>query len=379
MKKIVVFVSVLIFLIIPKSVFADEGWTIDNFDSQIAIQKSGEVLIKEKIDVDFNYLSKHGIYRDIPYIYENNGVKTYTEIDQVQVLQNGSKAKFSSTLTDGYVRLKIGDPNRTISGKNSYEIDYTARGVLRGFSDHDELYWNVTGNNWPVGISSASASVTLPFDSITKTTCFEGYSGSTSDCLSDVQSATTAKFVSTTSFSEMQGLTAVVGYKKGLVPILKVERPKTFWEKFTSWPSLTTLGVVLVFGISTIVYIWLKNGRDYWYESVLFGTKGYAGKAKPIGAHETTVVEFTPPENLRPAEIGVLVDEKADTLDVTSTIIDLATQGFLKIEEVPKKWMFGKTDYLLKQTNKTTDSLLSYESLLLDKLFADGSSVTISS
>jgi uncharacterized membrane protein len=77
--------------------------------------------------------------------------------------------------------------------------------------------------------------------------------------------------------------------------------------------------------------------------------------------------------------MGVLVDEKADQLDVTATIIDLATRGYLTIKEVPKKWMFGSVDYTLIKSKKNSDGLLPYETQLLDRLFETGNSVTISS
>ncbi|MBI5044960.1 MAG: DUF2207 domain-containing protein [Candidatus Levybacteria bacterium] len=97
----------------------------------------------------------------------------------------------------------------------------------------------------------------------------------------------------------------------------------------------------------------------------------------PEEFHETVVVEFTPPDNIRPAEMGVLMDERADTLDISATIIDLAQKGLLVIEEVKKIGIFGKIDYIFKKTeNKKT--LLAYESLLLEKLFKNKSSVKLS-
>ena len=379
MKRILFFIFITLFLVSPSSVSADEGWVINKFDSNINIEKSGEVVVSEKIDVDFNTLSKHGIYRDIPYVYEKDGNKTYTEIQVQNILQNGRKAKYKVSLIDGYTRIKIGDADKTISGTNTYEINYIARGVLRGFPDHDELYWNVTGNNWPVGINSASSTVNLSVDGIIKTICYQGYSGSLGECASKIENNRHAYFESDGPLLEAKGMTVAVSYKKGLIPILKVEKPKTFWEKFIDRPSLYTLAFLFFFGIGTVFHLWNKNGRDYWFGSGVFGMKDDLGSAKPIGAHETTVVEFTPPENLRPAEIGVLIDEKADTLDVVSTIIDLATRGYLTITEIDKKWLFGKTDYSLKKLNKPDEELLSYEKLLLNKLFLGGSTVIISS
>ncbi len=378
MKRLIFFVFAFFFLLLPHYVFADEGWVIDNFNSNIEIQKTGIVKVDETIDVDFGTLSKHGIYRDIPYVYEQDGKKTYTEINVEGVMQNENKAKYSVTLTDGYVRIKIGDKNRTISGKNTYKITYLAKGVLRGFSDHDELYWNVTGNNWPVGINNAKATITLPTDGITKVACFQGYAGSQGECHSAIQSPQVAKFEATEQLMEAKGLTAVVGYKKGLVPLLTVVNPKTFWEKFIDTPSLIMLGIILAFGMGGIIYLWIKNGRDYWFGDSAFGKVSDPGSVKPIGTHETSVIEFTPPEELRPAEIGVLMDEKADTLDVVATIIDLASRGFLTITEVDKKWVFGKTDYTLTKKQNNTDGLMNYEKMLLNGLFSSGEEINVS-
>ncbi len=48
---------------------ADEGWVIERFHVDIAIQKSGQFKVIETIAVDFGDLEKHGIFRDIPYRY----------------------------------------------------------------------------------------------------------------------------------------------------------------------------------------------------------------------------------------------------------------------------------------------------------------------
>jgi uncharacterized membrane protein len=100
---------------------------------------------------------------------------------------------------------------------------------------------------------------------------------------------------------------------------------------------------------------------------------------KPWGARETIVAEFTPPEQLPPAMLGVLKDERADTLDVTSTIVDLASRGYLQIKEQEKAWIFGTRDYQLVRTDKADTDLFAYEQLLLDRLFAGRSEVHLSS
>ncbi|MGH9856554.1 MAG: DUF2207 domain-containing protein [Acidobacteriota bacterium] len=378
MKRFFFFLLFLIFLFLPRHASADEGWVIDTFQSDIAIQQSGEVRVVETLQVDFRGLQKHGIYREIPYVYESDGKKTYTEITVTDVLQNNKKAKYKTSHSDGYVELKIGDSDKTISGKNSYTITYMVKGVLRGFSDHDELYWNVTGNEWPVPITKVAATVTLPKSGITKMTCYQGYAQATKLCRDTQASEQLAQFMTTKPLSESQGLTVVVGYNKDLIPLLTVERPKSFWEKFIEVPSLVTLALVIIGGLVGVLLFWYRQGRDFWFAQNIFGSKEEKGKVKPIGAHETITVEFTPPEKLRPGEIGVLMDERADTHDVVATIIDLAARGYLSITEIPKKWLFGKMDYQLKKKSKDEKGLLEYEKKLLHNLFKTGIEVNVS-
>ena len=84
-----------------------------------------------------------------------------------------------------------------------------------------------------------------------------------------------------------------------------------------------------------------------------------------------TPVEFQPPDNLRPGELGTLIDFEANPLDVTATIIDLAVRGYLKIEELDKEWYQRKHDWLLTKLPKEGE-LRRYERTLYDGLFADG-------
>lgn len=50
----------------------------------------------------------------------------------------------------------------------------------------------------------------------------------------------------------------------------------------------------------------------------------------------------------------------------------------MTIKEEPKKWIFGSTDYILSKTPKDPADLLSYEKILLNRIFKDGDTVKIS-
>ena len=74
---------------------------------------------------------------------------------------NGGKLKYESSTSNGFRDLKIFIPD-AVDANRTVEIDYTVRNGTRFFEDHDEFYWNVTGNDWPVPIDHASAQVSFP-------------------------------------------------------------------------------------------------------------------------------------------------------------------------------------------------------------------------
>lgn len=360
MKKLIFLIFLLIYFFLPQSTFAESPWIIKEFNSNISIEKSGKVNVKENISVDFNSLEKHGIYRDIPLIYKQAGTKLYTKINVLKVERNNNSEKYNLSNNGNNLRIRVGNPDLTISGPQKYLIEYEAIGVISSYKDFDEFYWNVTGNDWEADIESAGATIILPENSVLKAACYEGPIGSKESCSLNKNSSS-ATFHSTRILYSGEGLTVAVGFKKGIIPILS---SKTFYNNLQEIPIVWDVILFFIPLIACFYFMyrkWAKNGRD------LITSK-----------YDTIVVEYTPPENLRPAVIGVLIDEKADTKDVTSTIIDLAARGFLTIKEIKKKWVFGKNDYELTRKSKDTKTLLGYESLLLDKLFDDGNTVKIS-
>jgi uncharacterized membrane protein len=76
--------------------------------------------------------------------------------------------------------------------------------------------------------------------------------------------------------------------------------------------------------------------------------------------------------------MGLLLDERADTLDVTATIVDLAVRGYLRITEIEKAHFFSKKDWQLDRLKEADAALLKYERIVLDGLFAAGSPTKVS-
>lgn len=364
MKKFLLHILLFLSFIIVFQVSAEE---ISSFNAEFLINKDGTVNVKETIDYDFGSLERHGIFRYLPQITTNSEGKKYLmEISDFSVTDgNGALYQYKITEEDGEVELKIGDPNRTITGLNKYIISYKVSGGLTYFSDHDELYWNVTGNGWEIPINKVSASLKLPDkvdDNALRMACYTGAKGSDDSYCSYSIVDGEVLFQTTSLLSGGEGLTIVFGFPKNVVSVLEPKPYTPFWE--STWGIILAfiLGAIgalagfawYVFAPFYIAYKWFKDGRD------------------PKGTVGETTAWFDPPKSIKtnrfltPAEVGTLGDESVDLKDISAAIIELARRGFIRIEEREKKDF-----YLVRTVPKTKGehALLPFEQVLLDKFF----------
>src|SRR5262249_61116422 len=58
---------------------------------------------------------------------------------------------------------------------------------------------------------------------------------------------------------------------------------------------------------------------------------------KPVLGAPPVSVEFVPPDDIRPGQVGTLIDESADVIDVIATIVDLAVRKYLRIRELRRQ------------------------------------------
>src|SRR5688572_5115052 len=319
---------------------------VSAFAATIVVNENGSIDVTERIDYYFPE-QRHGIYRDLPTRYKLDDGRLVDVPIQVRdvTTPNGEPIRYEVTRNKASLRIKIGDPSAMVFGAQPYVISYSAIGALRYFGDHDELYWNVTGDEWTVPLRRVSADVrlpgTVPPESI-RLRCFTGPAGSTAaDCVAGA-SGTTA------SFAANEALTVVIVWPPGLVAKVKAAETSLL-ERFL--PYMPLLLPVLVIGI--LVLLWWTRGRD------------------PEGKG-TLVVQYDPPDELTPAEVGVILDEDAGLKDVSAIIVDLAVRGYLKIREIEKKGlMFKDVDYefeKLKEFNGDA-ALRPFELHLLTGLF----------
>jgi hypothetical protein len=325
---------------------------------ELKVEPNSELKVIEHLIVDFGYENKHGIYRDIPLdFYDPSGKKHKIEIKDILVTdQNLNSYQIKVFKYGNNLRIRIGDPNKFVSGIQNYIIRYKVRYALYNFGNIDELYWNAIGTGWDVPIKNATAKVILPFDdSSIQFACYTGIFRSIGKDCKIKKEKNEILFTLTKSLSAYEGMTVAVGWKAGLIPIS--EGPP-YWKN----PWIYALFYITLF-LSFMIWLWWRKGRD-------------------IGGKGTIQVQYYPPKDLTPIEAGTLIDEKVNARDIVAEIIDLARRGYLKIIEIEEPgFLFGKKrDYILEKIKNFEDNFQNnpFDLQTLSGIFEDKKRIKLS-
>jgi uncharacterized membrane protein len=328
-----------------------------HFDAQIYVRADGTIDVTETMETQF-IGSWHGIYRTIPVEYSDPHGLNYTLfIEDVSATDDtGQKLKLEQNREGRYVKFKIyvpaaEDATRTIT------LHYRVLDAMRFFADHDELYWNVTGDEWQNAIDLVTARIELP-EGVTGLRAI-AYTGIFGSHAQDAQVEVGSNYVqirSTRRLGYRQGLTAVVGFDKGFV------QPPSAGEQFTRFLRSNLPLFIPVIAFFVMLWLWWTRGRD--------------------PARNAISVQYEPPDKLTPGECGTLVDNEAAMRDITATLVDLAVKGYMTIEQIDESHLLGLThskEYIfhLKKPPGEWDSARPHEQEMLSALFDAGATTDV--
>jgi uncharacterized membrane protein YgcG len=334
--------------------FSGRELRIENFQAEVIVSKDGSIDVTENIQAHFLGGPWHGLYRTIPVEYVTPQGLNYSLFLDIKQITDGSgrRLRFETSRERHYRKLKIYIPNADNSVQ-TIAIHYTVSDALRFFEDHDELYWNVTGDEWDVPIQAASARVILPEGtSNIRANAFTGaYRSRAQDA--DIDIAGNGVEVRTRAPLRLhEGITIAVAFDKGFVhEPTAADKLSLFFR--SNWPlSLPILAFVVMF------YLWWTRGRD--------------PRLRPIAA------QYEPPDQLTPGEAGTLVDNSADIRDITASLVDLAVRGYILIEEHQRDRMLGLIhdkdyNFIVNKDRAEWSKLKPHEQALLEGLFTTGS------
>ncbi len=202
----------------------DTGWTIETYDTAIAIAADGSIVVTETIAVDFGTLERHGVFRKIPLRSEYGPDPSKHRRVAIDVIGaddgSGHAWPFATAIEKDTLEIRAGDPEAFVTGKQTFRITYTVIGALDAYPDRDELAWTVIGAGWSVPIGAATAIVSLSTAAFAAASCRAGAPGYTVECKTATIEGAGASFAAGTPLAAGDRLTVVVSWTKGAVSVV---------------------------------------------------------------------------------------------------------------------------------------------------------------
>ncbi|WP_430250391.1 DUF2207 domain-containing protein [Neorhizobium sp. DAR64860/K0K1] len=302
---------------------------IRSYHSEIAIAPDGELKVTETIVAksEGNRI-RRGIFRDFPLtMVDAEGRTVRVGFDIVSVTRDGRNEPYRTETIAGGIRIYSGDQDVFLrDGEHTFVLTYRTDRQIRYFDDHDELYWNVTGNGWDFRIAQASARVTLPGGGqVQQTAAFTGPLGSTARNARMQANGDNAVFSTTRPLGPQEGLTIVAGFPKGVVAVPSKDQERSWWLRDHMGTLIAGAGLVIV--LAYYFAVWKRVGRD--------------------PARGIVVPRWDAPDGLSPALVNY-IDNKGFSgggwTAFAASAIDLAVKGYVVLDDLSKQIVIRRTD-----------------------------------
>lgn len=329
------------------------------YDSQITVHDDGSIVVAETIKVRALGLKIiHGIYRDFPTHYKDHQGKNYNvPFDVMSVMRDGTPEPYHVEGIRNGKRVVIGRKGAVLApGEYVYQITYQTARQIGFYPDHDELYWNVTGNGWIFPIDHATATVTLPAAIPRRVVETYGYTGPEGYTGRDFKASKLSDddlfFETKAPLNPHDGFTIVAWWDKGYMQPPSPDEERYFWiaDNAASLAGYIGLGLILMYQLIS----WLMVGRD-----------PQAGSIVP---------QYLPPDDLSPAGVREVVKMGFDNRCFAAEVVGLAAKNFLRIEQDDAgKYTLVKTNNA-QAARKLTDS----EAVVANGLFPNNNRLLLS-
>lgn len=316
---------------------SSSGYTTKSYNVEMTVGEDMKVHVKEKIDVYFQLRSR-GIFRYIPYypevVYTKNGEvvkeKYPTKITNISV--PGEKSKVSRE--DNNMMIRIGDEDQYLKGDKSYTIEYDYQIYSDMLKDANMFYMDFIPLKWDAPIYSANLTLKMPkgFD---KNKLAIIASGKDRGDMFDITFVDETTVKATLKKGEI--------LDKNDAATVKIELDENYFSAATSLNDGNNFArIALAVALLLAIVIYFVYGKP----------------EKPV-----PVIEYLPPDNFTPAQLGYLIDLTSDNEDVLSMIIYWAHKGYLTIEEK------SKSDIWLHKVKDLPANSADYETHLFKALF----------
>lgn len=347
-----------------------DGFTISAYNIILDVKEDNKIDVTENITVNWESSYHHGIYKFTPewLQYTDKNGNTIKRKSIVSNLRSTSDP-YTTDWVKKKARIKLGSASEYVSlGEKTYNVEYTYDMGRDPFKNFDEFIFHAFGDYWGTEIKNATIQINMPKS-------IEGYNvnfftdkkrkENVSNCVDYEVIGNTlyAKF-NQDKYTEAQrkeycsneynvengvcdfGENSYYNKKLEKSLTVDIELPEGYFVGGSwnyGWGSFII--TLIIFGITAYtIFKWKKYGKDY---------------SKPA-----QTVEFYPPEKMSAAEVGYIYGKQTSKKLTISLIVQLASKGYIKIDELKeKKKEIQITNLMIKPVEQ-----LSFDDLVPDRV-----------
>jgi hypothetical protein len=250
-------------------------------------------------------------------------------------------------------------------GEGAATVRYTVDGAVIDVGDHQEARWQLA-SGWDVEVRFLRASFIAP-DPPASVACLAGALGSTTPCDSAITDHGEVLRVVQQNLKPGNRIDLSVGLPAKTVPAnARFDTASATASAFAITPvSGIGFGALVLLVLGGFLLLWLARGRDA------------KALATDIGQVDLLLrdgdrVSFASPDGVLPGQLGTVIDERVDPVDLTATVVDLAVRNYLAISEL------SADDWILLRRNAPGDALSTYERAVIDTLLPNRDQVRLS-
>ncbi len=313
------------------------------FDVAIEVLSNGQIIVTENITLNAKHQKiNRGIYRDLP-------VSLLEQTKPISLTMDGKNHPFFTERQSNFLRINFGNDNYIPAGIHTYRFVYAYTGAINFLKDYDELYWNVTGNQWDFVIDKARVHVNFPSNVDIQKNGISLYTGQQNQKYKDAQEVAPLTFETTKVLYPQQGFTIAIPFEKGAIQKPALSQRV---DHVLSLPFIFSF-TIFIFLMGYFISTWIKVGRDPKYMAI---------------------AQYEPPQGISPAFMYYLQNEQVDSKLLSSAILELIMKGYIEVTKT--EGFITKTQLELKKTD--TDDLPFEEREILRILFSGSHTLTLS-
>ncbi|MET8852542.1 DUF2207 domain-containing protein [Amycolatopsis sp. NPDC004625] len=242
---------------------------------------------------------------------------------------------------------------------------FTVDGAVADLAGRQQARWQVA-SGFDTPLTKLTASFLAPTPQLSPVDCFAGPVGSSRRCTLAELDHTGVVRLEQNDVRPGDRVDLLVGLPAGTVPATAKFAAIGLLANAFALTPLTGIAfaVLLAFLVAAAVFVWRRRKQD---AGALHAATGPVEVLLRDGGR----VFFASPDGVLPGQVGTVVDETVDVVDISATVVDLAVRNYLWLAEVPGP------DWQLTRRNPPDEHLHDFERAVCETLLPPGTDTVL--